>query len=130
MTELREVLEAGPVLILLPGEDPTIVVGAWAFHTENGLAWAVPGFNMTPGQSIHFAPGTVEHTGGSEWVWTDENGAEYELTPAEPAISEDLDAQVQGWLDYRQRNPETTSRESARALIEDKIPDFTGEILI
>lgn len=133
MAELSEILEAGPVLISLPGDPPMIVVGAWGFQVENGLAWAVPGFSMTPGQAIHFVEGTMEQTGAREWTWTAADGrGEFELTSSRPPFSVDLDAQVESWLAYRTRNPVGTSREDARKLLEEQLHgiDNNGRILI
>lgn len=121
MTDLRETLEAGPVLITVPGESPLIVVGAWAFQVEDGLAWAVPGFDMTPGQAVHFVEGTLVQTGDSEWTWTTANGEEFELTPSEPHFSVDLKAEVDAWLAYRERHPLGTSRADARSLVEGQL---------
>ncbi len=130
MAELREVLEAGPVLILLPSNRPMVVVGAWAFQTENGLAWANPGFDTTPSQPLHFIEGTMEQTGEREWTWTTPDGDEFELTPSQPPISVDLTAEVDAWLAYRERKPEGTSREDARELLEQKLPELAGRVLV
>jgi len=46
-------------------------------------------------------------------------------------ISKDpLKATVDAWLAYRERNPESTSRESARELLEEKITELAGSVLI